>query len=160
MTLADFHNQVRTRAGLLARRAGDPTLVPTNADETQLTEYLRQGLVEIAVKTDRFEDTATISTVAGQAEYAVSAAIRHVQRATVVDASGAERDINHAGHTARAQATASQAQQGLPCNYVLFGGSLWLYPVPDAAYQVKLYYTLSGSATVATNNAAPDWLIE
>lgn len=160
MTLADFHKQVRTRAGLLARRSGDATLVPTTADEDQLTEYLRQGLVEIAVKTDRFEDVATITTVSGQAEYAVSAAIRHVKRATVVDANGNEFDLDHVGQTSRAKATAANAQQGRPCEYVLFGGSLWLYPVPDAAYDVKLYCTLNGatdgSGAVAANEP-PEW---
>ncbi len=153
-TAADLFKRVRRRAGLLARRAGDPSLVPTGADEDALLDYVKDGLVEIARRTRRFEDSAEIETVAGQACVGVTIALDSVHS---VECDSANLE-HRAGADVREWGVGANAASGKPKYFGLTQGVLWLYPVPDAVYTLSLLYSLNG-AVAEEDNIAPDWLI-
>lgn len=152
-TLSDVLDKVKARAGLLARRADDPSLTPTDGDDDVLTSFIEDGLIEIASRTDRFEAQTTITTAAGTAGYGAPAAAAHVKSVTI----GGD-ELDHAPGDLRAQATAPDATGGKPCRYAFSEGALWLSPVPDDAYDVTLLYALNGAFVTDADNDAPDWL--
>ena len=157
-TLDDILDRVKRRLGVLARRVGDTLIAPSDSDDELLTSYTREGVIEIAKKTNRFEGRATISTAKGQAAYAVTSALDVMRKASI-----GGRELEHkAGVDVRAAATGPEAKSGRPTCYGLHEGALWLYPVPDEIYEVDLLYKLNGvyGGGGAASQTAPDWFLK
>lgn len=48
---------------------------------------------------------------------------------------------------------------GIPTNYAIFAGRLWLYPIPDAAYTVTAYYAYK-LPTLAQDADTNNWMTD
>jgi len=143
-TASDVLARAKTRIGTLAERGGDPTLSASDADDELLTDFLGDAITQIAKDTDRLETTTTPETVAGEPSVSLPPHIDLIQEAHVHDGQAYEMKV-YAGQEVARAAQAPGATSGRPKFIGQHGGSLWLHPVPDEAYELSLVCTMNGA---------------
>jgi hypothetical protein len=146
-TAQDARDRAKTRIATLAKRVGDATLTPSPSDDDQLDGYVSDALKAIAKKTDRLTATLSLQTVAGQAYIDEPEHVDVIQEAQVFDSgAGHELHLESGGEMAR-RAQAPDASEGRPHTIGAHGQRLWLFPVPDATYDLMLHVSQSGAST-------------
>lgn len=126
---------------------------------SQYTTYtqgkLNQALGYVAAQTDFREllDTESYTTSNGVASYALPADFSRLYNVEIVDPAGAVLPLGI--ETLLGYDTKAPSQTGQPQVYVIDGQNLKLWPVPDAAYTVRVRH-YRRPATLVNANDVPE----
>jgi hypothetical protein len=153
-SLQDIYDQVLQRGGLLARRLEDPSVAPTPEDTDVLESYVQQGLTEVCVTTRRLTDTVTRTLQVGTAAYSLPRHVDRIREAVIEGPRGqVALSLEDGADVARA-AEAPNVPKTQPARIGVHATKLWVHPVPDATYTLRLYVTQNGA--FSTGTAGPD----
>ena len=160
----DVLDRAKSRIGTLAERVNDPTLPASDADDVLLTGFLGDAITQIAKDTDRLETTVTPKTEAEAPSVPLPPHVDLIQEARVHDGKSFAMTLT-AGEKVAQKAKAPGAKKGRPSTIGQHGGELWLFPVPDEAYELVLICTMngayqSGSSTDDTTPPTLDALVK
>lgn len=142
-TSQEVLSRAKRRIGVLARRAGDEVLTPKAGDDPLLEGYLGDALGEIARRTGRLRTSIEVTTSAGTAQHERPPHLDTILDARVHDKGLHEIDVD-TGYKVRQAARSPTAEEGRPDSIGEHAGSLWLYPVPDAAYTIEIEAEVNG----------------
>lgn len=139
MTLAQLRTKLRSRIGN-----------PSTADvsDAKLTELLNDALEELRDKYRflRGRGRAKFTTTLGVDKYRISAITDTLLR--VWDRTN-KRRLNKIGPTQVATKDFASPVNGKPMEYARFEDYLQLFPPPDSAYVIELFYRAKGTTLVA-----------
>lgn len=143
-TASDVYLQAKRRVGVLAKRGEDPQLALDDVHETMLEVYLKDGLREVAKRTDRLTASLTLSFSSGDAWMERPSHIDVIEEAQALD-SGTAYDVSvESGAETARKARAPSPETGRPCEIGHHGGRLWVWPVPDGDYEIQIEAILNG----------------
>ena len=144
-SVADVLDRVKERIGLLARRMDAVLMTPNELEDPILTSYVAEGIREVATRTQRLVSTIELSTTAGQGYVARPPHLHVVEKADVYDTGACALRLVDGEEVARvvpqAEPTSARPQ--------VIGAReqrLYLYPVPDEAYPLRLQAVLNGAS--------------
>lgn len=140
ITLADILTEVKQRAGLAANRAHDPDLAPNPSNDALLTVYAQSGAIKIANHSGRALAQATIPIVSGTFAYDVGNSIREVGALRFETGGESTAVALASGERVRVQCEELGAETGTPTCAGFYGDKIYLFPVPDAAGNLRVYY--------------------
>lgn len=145
-TASDVYTQVRERIGVLARRFEDPLATPSDSDETELEIYLEDAISELTKVSNRYTQSLTLTTTPSQEWVQRPPHVDVIEEASVWDGGSAYvLDIEDGQEVARS-GRAPDADSDRPECMGAYEGRLYLYPIPDAEYDLDLQVQLNGAA--------------
>ena len=145
LTVDALIDRARRRISQLVKRADDPDLQPSSADDQALKDALSEGLTEVATKTDRLQDVIKRSAEKGQAELPLPPRLDVIQEATL-EPSGSRKSFELAvGDGHRVAQRARTSSEGRPTRVGSHAGRLYLAPPPDRAYALTIVGTVNGA---------------
>jgi len=150
LTVGALIDRARRRISQLAKRADDPDLQPSPADDQALKDVLSEGLTEVATKTDRLQDVIERTVEKGQAELPLPPRLDVIQEATLEPSgsrpSGSRKSFGlDVGDGHRVAQRARTSSEGRPTRVGSHAGRLHLAPPPDRAYALTIVGTVNGA---------------
>jgi hypothetical protein len=118
---------------VVLQRLGPGAAIPS------ITTQLRGVLVDISNRADFLTSESLLDTVAGQAEYTQPQNLKSIYEIAFVNGSMLDKKTYREYLKAIEDGT---AQSGKPVNYAIRHQKIYLWPVPDQVYSLKIYHSM------------------